>query len=254
MASLACVEQPESALPGGFVSAVVRVGDTVHRTPGANAPFVHRLLEHLASTGWTGAPRFRGFDEQGREVLDFVQGSTGVEPGVRARAGEDEPLVAMTRLVRALHDLTAGTDLAGGQEVVCHHDLDPRNTVYRERGARLTPVALVDWDLAAPGRRVQDVARVAWQFLPLAAGVTDVAGTARRLRLVVDAYGLEDRDELLPTVLWWQERCWRGIAAGAGAGAPAMVALRSAGVVTAVRDAQTWTAHHRTTLEAALQG
>lgn len=240
------------ALPGGFMSSVTRVGDTVHRTPGSNAVFVHQLLEHLAAAGWTGAPRFHGLDTQGGEILDFVQGRSGVEPAIQARVGEDAPLVALTQLVRELHDLTVGTALTGGQEVVCHHDLDPRNTIYREQGGRLAPVALIDWDLAAPGRRVQDIARIVWQFLPLAPGVTDVADTARRLRLVADAYGLEDRDELLPTVLWWQERCWRGIAAGAEVGEPAMVALRSAGVVTAVREAQVWTLEHVAVLHAAL--
>lgn len=158
----------------------------------------------------------------------------------------------LTRLVRELHDLTAGTTLAGRQEVVCHHDLDPRNTVYQEQGGQLTPTALIDWDLAAPGRRVQDVARILWQFLPLSAEVTDVASTARRVRLVADTYGLQDRDELLPTVLWWQERCWRGIAAGAAAGEPAMVSLRSDGVVIAVREAHTWTQDHLSVFQAAL--
>ena len=239
-------------MPGGFVNAVTRVGDTVHRTPGANAVFVHLLLEHLAAAGWSGAPRFHGVNASGAEVLDFVQGRSGVEPAVQARVGEDWPLVGLTRLVRELHDLTAGTALAGGQEVVCHNDLDPRNTVYREQGGRLAPVALIDWDLAAPGRRVQDVARIVWQFLPLGPGVIDVADTARRLRLVADAYGLIDRFELLPTVLWWQERCWRGIEAGAEANDPAMVALRSAGVVTAVREAQLWTDEHLADLETGL--
>jgi aminoglycoside phosphotransferase (APT) family kinase protein len=244
--------EPVQSLPGGFISAVTRTGGTVRRTPGSNAVFVHELLEHLARAGWAGAPRFHGFDEQGQEVLDFVPGRSGVEPEVRARAGEDGSLVTLTRLVRTFHDLTAGTPLAGQQEVVCHHDLDPRNTVYQDQGGQLRPVALIDWDLAAPGRRVQDVARILWQFLPLAPEVTDIADTARRLRLVVDTYGLEDRDELMPTVLWWQERCWRGIATGAAVGESAMVALQSTGVVTAVRAAQMWTQDHRTALEAAL--
>ena len=244
--------EPDAMLPGGLVSGVTRVGDTVRRTPASNSVFVHQVLERLAATQWTGAPRFHGLDEEGREVLDFIAGVSGVEPPVRARAGEDGPLTALTRLVRQLHDLTANTRLAGSEDVVCHHDLDPRNTVYRQHGRELVPVALIDWDLAAPGRRVHDVARIAWQFLPLGPQVSDVADTARRLRLVVDAYGLDEREELLPTVLWWQERCWRGIAAGADLGEPAMVALQTAGVVAAVQDARAWTHDHLTVLEAAL--
>jgi len=76
------------------------------------------------------------------------------------------------------------------QEVVCHHDLDPRNTVYQEQGGQLTPIALIDWDPAGPGRRVQDVARIVGQFLPLGPEVTDIANTARRVSLVADTHGL----------------------------------------------------------------
>jgi hypothetical protein len=47
----------ELLLPGGFVNAVVRVGDTVRRPPSPNAGFVHDLLVHLERSGWTGAPR-----------------------------------------------------------------------------------------------------------------------------------------------------------------------------------------------------
>ena len=78
------IMEPGQELPGGFVSRVTRVGDTVHRTPGPGAPFVHRLLQLLADTGWTGAPRLRGTDADGREVLDFVSGPLfGGELGVQ---------------------------------------------------------------------------------------------------------------------------------------------------------------------------
>ncbi len=67
-------------------------------------------------------------------------------------------------MVREFHDLTAGTPLARGAEVVCHNDLSPKNTVYRgDDGAVLMPAAFLDWDLAAPGERIHDVAHVCWQ-------------------------------------------------------------------------------------------
>jgi Ser/Thr protein kinase RdoA (MazF antagonist) len=65
--------------------------------------------------------------------------------------------------------------------VVCHHDIDPRNTVFRQRGTGIEPVAFIDWDIAGPGRRIEDVAHLAWQFVPLAPG-TDVGRAARALR------------------------------------------------------------------------
>jgi hypothetical protein len=159
---------------------------------------------------------------------------------------------AVARLLRECHDLTAGTELAGDQEVVCHNDLSPRNTVYRRVTGGWRPVAFLDWDIAGPGKRVPDVAHLCWQFLPLDPRATDVAGTASRLRAVADAYGLADRSTLVPTVLWWQDRCWRGIEARADAGDPAMVRLRETGAAESVRAAHAWVTAHRTTLEHAL--
>ena len=37
---------------------------------------MHALLAHLAAKAFTGAPRPLGFDEQGREVLTFLEGET----------------------------------------------------------------------------------------------------------------------------------------------------------------------------------
>ena len=37
---------------------------------------MHALLAHLAGKGFPGAPRPLGFDEQGREVLTFLEGET----------------------------------------------------------------------------------------------------------------------------------------------------------------------------------
>src|SRR5438094_344586 len=68
------VSEPEEPLAGGNLnSAVVRVGDTVRRTSGPWTPAVHALLKHLASVSYP-APRPKGIDEQGREVLSFVPG------------------------------------------------------------------------------------------------------------------------------------------------------------------------------------
>ena len=121
----------EYPLRGGSVSTVVRAGDTVRRQPGRR--FVRELLGFFERSGWGGAPRFLGVDEQGREILTFVDGyvpwqerGTAWCAGVTAEAS----LVRVAELVREFHDLTAGTPLAGDAEVVCHNDLAPNNTVY----------------------------------------------------------------------------------------------------------------------------
>lgn len=243
----------EQRLQGGFVTAVVRVGDTVRRPPSADAEFAHALLGWFERCGWSGAPRFLGTDERGREVLSFIDGHVAWEPVQPPSVNSEASLARVAVLVREFHDLTAGTPLAAGAEVVCHNDLSPKNTVYRSDGTGLRPTAFIDWDIAAPGRRIHDIAHVCWQFLGagLGAGLgADVADAGRRMRLVCDAYGLIDRGGLVESILWWQDRCWRGIDAKAAAGDRAMIRLREAGAAQAVRDAFDWVSRHRAELAA----
>jgi phosphotransferase family enzyme len=239
--------ESEHVLAGGFVSSVVRVGDTVRRPPAA--PYVRELLHHFERRGWPGAPRWHGTDDQGREVLSFLDGHVAWEPEQPPEVRSEESLVAAARLVRQFHDLTAGTELARDQEVTCHNDLSPKNTVYRDLGAGLRPVAFIDWDIAAPGARIHDVAHVCWQYIGLGPGA-DIAHAARLVAVVADAYGpVAARPALVDTILWWQDRCWSGIDAAADAGEPAMVRLRERGAVDEVRAAYEWTSQHRSVLE-----
>jgi Ser/Thr protein kinase RdoA (MazF antagonist) len=233
----------EHVLSGGFVSTVTRRGDEVYRSMAEQHEYVHELLRFLAERGWRGAPRVLRTEPPATEVLSYLHGLSGANNDVRRAAAEPSCLAALARLVRELHDLTAGTALAGGSEVVCHHDIDPRNTVFRHGTTGLEPVAFIDWDIAGPGRRVEDVAHLVWQFVPLGPG-TDVGRAARALVTVCEAYGPLDRSELVPTALWWQRRCADGIDAGARAGEPAMVRLAELGVPDDVRRQEAWTAEH----------
>lgn len=226
----------EELLPGGAVNRVVRDGSVVRRTPGPE--HVHRLLRYFEERDWPGAPRFLG-EESGQEVLTFLPGHVPWESPLSS----SDSLVSVARLVRQCHDLTAGTPWAGDQEVMCHNDLAPKNTVYRDGLA----VAFLDWDLAAPGLRVHDVAHMCWQYLELGPGV-DVTTAARRMRLMCDAYGAMDLGEVVETVLWWQDRCARGIDTAARAGDSAMARLRDSGAVDAVRAAHDWVLAHRAEL------
>jgi hypothetical protein len=195
---------------GGGLTPVVRMGSTVRRPTGPWTPAVHALLRHLHTAGFDGAPRVLGLDEDGREVLEFVEGRADADPF------DDRSLARVARLVRAFHDAAATFEppewsnwqyLTGAPrsgEIVCHNDLSPANTIYAHRG----PVAFVDWDLAAPGTRVWDVAYALWRFVPLYddedCGRLGIPAQPRgpRIRLFCDSYGLDDRDrrELLDVV------------------------------------------------------
>jgi phosphotransferase family enzyme len=239
----------DEVLPGGYVNTVVRVGDTVRRPPALRPDLVRDLLRLFEAHHWPAAPRFLGVDDTGRDVLSFVEGHVAWEPQQLEAVCSDASLVRIAQLVRQFHDLTAGSPLARGEEVVCHNDLSPRNTVYRDHGAGLRPVAIIDWDIAAPGQRIHDVAHVCWQFANLGPEITDVQRAGNRIRLIADAYELEDRPLLIETIVWWQDRCWRGIDAAADRGDPAMSRLRDLGAVAEVRAAHDWTAQHRGVLE-----
>jgi Phosphotransferase enzyme family len=248
----------EQALPGGYVNVVTLVGGTVRRKVTPRAEFVHRVLAHLASHGWPGAPAYLGLDDQGRETLSYLPGHVAWQRDQPAGVRSEASLARTAQLVRELHDLTAGTELAGECEVVCHNDLSPRNTVYQDLGAGLRPVAFIDWDLAGPGRRIHDLGHVCWQYLNLGPDSwvgTDEAAAAecgRLIRVICDGYGLADRSELMDAILWWQQRCWRGIGAAADAGEPAMIRVRETGAVAAVQAAYQWTLGHRAIIDRAL--
>jgi hypothetical protein len=201
-------EAEEQPLPGGNASAgVVRVGDTVRRPAGPWTPAVHALLNHLHGAGFRGAPRPLGIDDQGREVLTFIPGEVAW-PDRFALLDSPEALARVARLVRDFHDavwdFTPPPDArwqvlipAEGSDVIAHHDLAPWNLVVGGEGE----FAFIDWDCAAPGSRLWDVAYAMHGFVPLSANPAwQRADAEARLRAFADAYGLAepDRRELVP--------------------------------------------------------
>ena len=189
----------EIPLAGGDVNPVVRVGDTVRRPRGPAA--VRALLEWYERAGFDRAPRFLGFDEQGREVLSFVEG----EPAFPPVPSSDEVVRAIGRLLRRAHDAQEGfvPPVAGwdahvpgpdvAAELIGHCDLFWTNVIFRDG----LPVALIDWELAAPVTRVLDVALAAtyWGGLRIDRQLTEwgipLDGRGERLRLLCDGYGLD---------------------------------------------------------------
>jgi hypothetical protein len=173
-------QQEEMPLTGGrIVRGIVRVGDTVRRPMPPDPDYVHGLLAHLERSGFEGAPRFLGVDARGREVLSYIEGSTLPHNGFRLTP---EAVAAAARLVRTVHDLTAGTEFAASSEVACHLNLSQPNFVFRSA----IPVAIIDWDVARPGTRVSNFADFLWAFVHPAMYEDDEA--ADMLRVAIDAY------------------------------------------------------------------
>jgi aminoglycoside phosphotransferase (APT) family kinase protein len=149
----------EVPLGGGWsTGGVVRVGDTVRRPPEHSSQLMRDVLVHLEDVGFDAAPRWLGRDEQGRDILTFLEGETFSD--TRRLTWSDGQLVAAGALLRRYHDAVAGIVLAGGSEVVCHGDFGPWNLIW----VGGVPRSVIDFDNAHPGPRMEDVGYALWKF------------------------------------------------------------------------------------------
>ncbi len=162
-------------LAGGVTNAgaVIRRGDLVERPAPRTAHALHAHLSALHGRGFDAAPAPVALLPGGRELLTFVPGTTALPPFPREAL--DEPvLTSVGRLLRRLHDTGTGIapdpsadwprDLADpeGGPLLCHNDVCVENVVLRDGRA----AALIDFDMAAPGRPVWDFAMTARYWVP----------------------------------------------------------------------------------------
>ncbi|MFD6417476.1 aminoglycoside phosphotransferase family protein [Streptomyces sp. NPDC060194] len=209
----------ETVLQDGPHRRVVRIGDTVRRPTHPWTPAVHHLLRHLAAVGFPYAPRVLGLDAEGREILTYQQGASG--PDGWAEVVDDAGLTAFARLLRAYHDAVEGFRLPDGltwctgesgptgDDVVCHLDFGPWNTVWDGPA----PTGILDWDYARPAPRIHYIAYA----LEYTAPFRDDGECLRwlrhpappdrrhRIELFADAYGLTSTDGLADAVVAAQE-------------------------------------------------
>lgn len=207
----------EEVLSGGITNAgaVVRRGGIVDRPAQAHAAAIHRFLEALPEHGFTGAPRPVGLGD-GREQLTYVAGDVALLP-YPAWSMTDAALRSVGALLQRFHQASSAialepgvqwnTDLADprGGTMLCHSDACVENVVFRDGEA----FGLIDFDMAAPGRPLWDVAMAARYWVPMldpetAAQFPSYAGLdpVRRLRILADGYGMsaDDRTELLGVI------------------------------------------------------
>lgn len=154
---------------------------------------MHELLAYLHDEGLRGIPTVEGIDDAGREVLSYVEGR-GVP--VDREVVLDSVLEEAVVWLRDFHDVVEGFRPAGprtwrggagelsGDQIIVHNDPGAYNWIIQSGHF----VAMVDWDMAGPGRRIDDLAFLAWTAIPLYRE-TPIDDVARRLDLLVDAYG-----------------------------------------------------------------
>jgi 8-oxo-dGTP diphosphatase len=205
LASVAEILLDGEPLAGGNVGGAVRIGHTVRRPAGPWTSSVHALLDHLAVRGLDGVPAALGLDARGREVVSYLPGQVA-DPS--AGHVPDQQVAEMMWWMRRYHDAVAGFAPPPGAvwrtinrpmlpgQIICHNDVAPYNVV-REAGRF---VGVIDWDMAGPGHRVEDLAFAAWNGVPLHDDLP-IEESLRRLLLLVDAYGWSDPAAVLDAVV-----------------------------------------------------
>jgi len=209
-------------LAGGVANAgrVTRDGAYVFRPTNPHSLSVHALLAAVRGAGFEGASVPVGITDDGRERLLFIEGEVPLPP-YPPWSQSDEALASMARLLLEFHRASRAFSPEGlswshemadpeGGSTVCHNDVCLENVVFRDGVA----VGLLDFDFAAPGRPLYDLAQMARGCVPVDDDISaarlgwDVSDRPARLRLAADAYGLssEERVELLGIVARSMER------------------------------------------------
>lgn len=172
---------------GATADGVVRIGDTVRRPRQHSTQLMRDVLHHLERAGFDAAPRWLGIDEEGRDVLSWVDGDTFTDrsqmhpyigdPPVRIEFSDEQVGGAM-RLLRRYHETF-------GDDVICHGDFGPWNIVWREG----MPYAVIDFDDAHRGAAADDVAYALRMFIGYGFAVADPDELVRRTFAALAAYG-----------------------------------------------------------------
>ncbi len=200
-------QKPEKPLEGGNMTPVSRLGDQVFREAGPWTPTIQRLLAHLREQGLEWVPEPQGWTKDGREALAYLKGKVPTYP-LPDWVYDEGVLRQAATWLRALHDATVDYEDPEANwrgvprqphEVVCHNDFAPYNMVFRDHEL----VGVIDWDFAAPGPRLWDLAYLAYRTVPLMRSENPDSPTISidllgRLQLLLDAYG---SDATVPELL-----------------------------------------------------
>jgi hypothetical protein len=139
----------------------------------------------------------------GQERLEFIEGDVPIPP-YPTWAQADDALASIAALMLRFHAASSSitarlstwsdelADPSGGP-IVCHNDVCMENVVFRDGLA----VGLLDFDFAAPGRPIYDLAQFARMCVPIDDDMSaerlgwNINDNPGRLRLVTDTYGLD---------------------------------------------------------------
>lgn len=205
-------------LSGGNVSDVYRFGNTVHRELKPESSQIHLLLNHLEKKRFQHAPQVVGV-ENGKEILMYMEGEAGNYP-LKEYMRSDEALKEIAKMLRLYHDSVSDFSFNEDwkpldhtprpHEVICHNDFAVYNIIFNNE----KPIGIIDFDNAAPGPRLWDIAYTLYTCIPLSRyhlassngklvhdDSTQDERIKQRIKLFFEAYGQEVAENYLEMVV-----------------------------------------------------
>lgn len=188
--------------------SITRIDNTIHRPTHWWTRSVHDLLNYLEKVGFPYSPRVIGFDNEGREILTYIEGESGKEGWFKIHS--DEGLANFAKLLKSYHEAVAGykphkdaewayspNTLKPG-EIICHGDFAPWNIAWN--GDK--PVGLLDWDFVLPAKPEYDILYALEYAAPFRSDertlkehhFTEVPDRKRRIQIFLESYGTDLSD------------------------------------------------------------
>jgi hypothetical protein len=238
---------------------ILRIEQTVHRPTHWWTPAVHDLLRYLESVGFPYSPRVLGFDDDGREVLSYIEGESGAEGW--AKITTDAGLTKFARLLKAYHEAARGFTPAADSEwafsvgspkpgaIMCHGDFGPWNIVWNGD----EPVGIIDWDFALPAPPRFDVLYALQYAAPFRDDETalnwhhfpTLPDRKHRIEIFANAYGLEPLDDIVGEVASLQRQVATFMARLAERGLQPQADWVEEGALEEAEQGAQWTEAHR---------
>ncbi|MFF0826735.1 phosphotransferase [Brevibacillus sp. NPDC003359] len=226
----------EELLTGGNVTNVYRFGNTVRREVKPESKNIHELLKHLERTGYPYAPKFLGIDEKGREILSFIEGEPGHAP-LKEYMQSNAALQEIAKMLRLYHDSVSDflfddqwhslDHTPEPREVICHNDFAMYNIIFHQQ----RPIGIIDFDVAAPGPRLWDIAYTLYTCVPFSRFSISESGEKihyqpllhanqrkQRMALFFESYGMEWKEKPVEMVVLRLEGLCKTIARKASEG------------------------------------
>jgi len=200
----------EKVVIGGQNRMFVRNG-VVHRPSHPWSDATRRLLQFCRAEGLEFVPEWRGRDEHGNEIFEYIEGEVGNYP-LPVFLKSDTAVLSAGKTLRRFHDVTAQLIMDGAlrlqfgaldpTQVVCHGDFAPYNCVFDSKG---NIKGIIDFDGARLGPRSWDLSYAIYRFVPFVDfegpddGFGDFNNRINRLKMFFEAYGAS-RAEMIASV------------------------------------------------------